>query len=335
MVLLKQFKTLKYFSQKNLVPLLLNLNENKFPTSDFPKEDFFDDLNIYTEKELNEFYETCAKKFDFITEGYSKKQKVIELKKWKINEDMIQQIAKERINALINTDKPYNHDDFNGIEINDGLININQLKIGLNNFILNDNKYQLCLPINESNSNYWISNTIIKLSKNKNITFQIRLDPLIKNAENSMQLMDIYGIKLNWEDLSKINGEISILKESEGVKTEIIWMKKENKLHFKCEELPLYESIHERGSRYFHAIYDIDKKLFSHCDGSIKIYEDEEFLSRNSIHLKNKNAKDLGRYFKIFRCDGEISTDNFTSLITSYFLRNEDISNYLKELNDT
>lgn len=331
---MKKFKTINYFSQRNFAAININLNKKKFIMADFPKEDFIHDLNLYTENELKEFYYLYEQKFDLLTEGYSKKEKEMELRKWKINEDMSKQISKERINALINTNKPYDNKDFEDIPIENGLVKIDQFTIGINSFILNDNEYQLCIPNNESNSNYWISEAIIKFSKNKNVTFQVRLDPLIKNPIKIVLFMDIYGAKLNWDQLSNINSQISILKESNGIKTEIVWTKKENELHFKCEELPLYKSVQERGSRYFHAIYNIENKIITHCDGSIKVYNTEDFLKRNNVHLKDKNTKKLGKYIKIFRGDGEISTDNFTSLITSYFIRNNDVVNYLKELND-
>ena len=194
----------------------------------------------------------------------------------------------------------------------------------------------LCLPINASNSNYYIRQEINDLHYNKNILLKIRLDPLVKNPFPIIEKMTVFGEQLNWQELSHINERkiASFINEKDSRKTDLIWEKIENELHFKCEELPLYNELNIRGSRYFHAIYDIENEYITHCDGSIKIYNEKEFLKRNTINLWHKNSKNYGTYIKIFQADGKIDTDIFTKLISSYYVWNYDITNYFKKMNN-
>lgn len=238
--------------------------------------------------------------------------------------------SEERIDALLNNNKPYDSEDLKGLKVNhDGLITYDDYL----NFP-NITNYTLCLTINAINSTYWLERELYKYKNNNNISLKVRLDPILKNPMPIVYKMTVFGEQLNWKKLSEIKERkiASFIDDSNYHKTDLCWEKIDNELHFKCEELPLYDEIEVRGSRYFHAIYDINTEYITHCDGSTKIYTQKDFLSRNAISLWDKNSKNYGKYVKIFQADGQINTDNFTKIISSYYVWNYDITNYFEKM---
>ncbi len=314
------FNSLKYF-------LELNLPMHPYSFQHIPKEDLSEDLLKIENEQLLKFCEKEKQKLNFLLNNVKEEDIILELKKYYILNEFVDLIPKIRLIALKTTNKPYNLKDLEELTVDkDGLVLFHDI-LEYNS----ENKYMLCLPISDGNSNYWLSKEIYKL-KDENISFKIRLDPLAINPIDAVYKMTVFGEQLDWEKLSQIKDITQARFLENDTITELYWNKRENKLHFFCEELPKFEEIEYRGSRYFHAIYDITNQKIIHCDGSVKIYEELDFLNRNDIHLWDENSKNYGQYVKIFRADGEISTDNFTSLITSFFVRNNDISNYFKTL---
>lgn len=238
--------------------------------------------------------------------------------------------SEERIDALLNNNKPYDSDDLKGLNVNhDGLITYNDYL----NFP-NITSYELCLPIDAIDSTYWLERELYKFKDNNNISLKVRLDPILKNKMPVVYKMTVFGEQLNWKQLSQIKERkiASFINDDNNRKTDLCWEKIGDELHFKCEELPLYEELSKRGSRYFHAIYNINKEYVTHCDGSTKIYNENDFIKRNDISLWNKNSKNYGKYVKIFQADGQINTDNFTKIISSYYVWNRDITNYFEKM---
>lgn len=318
------FKSMKYFIEYNL-PL-----QNISFDLDIPKDIVEEDLSNVNEEELITFCERNKEYLKNLPYNINNENMVEILKKEFILTYIRKQIPKMRINALMNSNKPYDHDELKNLNVNeDGLIALEDYF----NYP-RKNPYMLCLPISDVNSNYWIWKEINNLKDDENISLKIRLDPLVKNPLPNINKMTVFSDSLNWNELSKIEDEsyAQFINDYTGNRTDLYWQKIDEKLHFKCEELPLYEEIKNRGSRYFHAIYDINSETITHCDGSTKIYNGNDFLKRNHIKLWDKNSKNYGTYLKIFQADGEINTDNFTSLITSFFIRNSDISKYFERL---
>lgn len=311
--------------------------EYNLPVADFsfnlyiPKEVLDEDLDNITEEELLFFCEKNKKYLKNIILNINEDSLVENLKKELILSNVRKQIPKMRINALLNSNAPYDMNDLINLNINkDGLITLEDYF----NFP-RENTYMLCLPINDINSNYWIWKEIYDLKDDKNISLKIRLDPLVKNPLPCIYKMTVFSDPLNWNELSKINNKscAQFINDYTGHKTDLYWQRLDNELHFKCEELPLYKEIENRGSRYFHAIYDIPTKLITHCDGSIKLYNEPDFLKRNIINLWDNNSKNFGSYRKIFQADGKLNPHKFTSLITSFFVHNHDLHNYFEKLN--
>ena len=320
------FKSKKYFVENNL-PLI------NFSFTYIPKEIMDEDLNKINEEELLLF---CGENIEYLKSqitDFKKDNRIEILKKEFILSDLRKQIPKMRLKALLNSKAPYDTEDLSDLNVNDdGLITLEDYF----NFH-RKNSYMLCLPISDINSNYWIWKEIYNLKDEKNILIKIRLDPLVKNPIQGIYKMTVFSDSLNWNELSKIDDKscAQFINDCTGNRTDLYWQRIDNELHFKCEEIPIYEEIENRGSRYFHAIYDTKNELITHCDGSVKLYNESDFLKRNDINLWDKNSKNYGNYIKIFQVDGELNPNKFTSLITSYFVRNHDIGHYFENMNKT
>lgn len=314
------FNSLKYF-------LELNLPLNIFSFEYVPENMLNKDFKKINEEELLIFAKNHIPEMKFILNDVDEENLLTELKKYYLLDQFQYLIPKIRLSAF-RTSKPYNLDDLKDLKFDDDLL------VDVNDYLNynSENRYMLCLPISDINSNYWLWREICKLCDEENISFKIRLDPLVINPVLMVYKMTVFGEPLDWDKLVEIKDLTQVRFFEKDVLTELYWKKREDKLHFFCEELPKYEEIEYKPSRYFHAIYDIVDKVIVHCDGSIKIYGEGDFLNRINIPLWNENSKNYGQYVKIFRADGEISTENFTSLITSFFVRNNDISNYFRSL---
>src|SRR5450755_803364 len=54
--------------------------------------------------------------------------------------------------------------------------------------------------------------------------------------------------------------------------TEFCWTRRDDGIHFVCEELPPKERIEFVGARYLHAIYAPSSQSITHFDGALRIY---------------------------------------------------------------
>lgn len=328
-----EFKTLKFYCHDIISPLFIR-NDN-----DIPKEDLNHDLNLITDDEIKQFAEKNSHIVE-IEKSRSKNDSIVknELKYYILGEKLQKILGKSRIKCLLTTNLPYELDDLKDLKIDtEKLTSFNNFKVFYSTYCYKDNKYTLCLPINQNNSNYDLTLELIELNKLENVEIRIRLDPLIRNYEGHyIQKGKVYGKEIKWRELCKIYKKelIEFKDDKNGRLTEVFWERNNNEFHLKCEELPLPEEVEERGSRYFHAIYDIEKDLITHCDGSIKIYNKNELNNRYQKRLKD-NPKNLGKkYLKIFKADGAINTEKFTQLIISFFRWNKDIEEYFNKTLD-
>ena len=76
------------------------------------------------------------------------------------------------------------------------------------------------------------------------------------------------------------------------------------------------------------AIFEKNSGKFIHADGSIKIYDKKSFKKRCNYSIDNNEINGIGKEIKIFRIDGNIPKDKFSSLIMSYFYWNYDLRDY-------
>lgn len=83
--------------------------------------------------------------------------------------------------------------------------------------------------------------------------------------------------------------------------------------------------------RFAHAIWDIDKQCFTHLDGSVLIYKNDEHNKRIKYDWKSLDSayatKSLRK--KLFRLDGEIDIKLAKDILNGYFRYNELVEEYL------
>ena len=83
-------------------------------------------------------------------------------------------------------------------------------------------------------------------------------------------------------------------------------------------------------NRYVHAIWDTTKCHFSHFDGAIRGYADQDYAKRVSSDIRN--GRDLSNcYIKLWRLDGEISFKNWSDLLVRYFFGHNLATEYLED----
>lgn len=197
--------------------------------------------------------------------------------------------------------------------------------------------YRLCPTIKQDNSSYWLFQTLMNLSRQGKKVF-IRLDPLIEiplNEYNPMLYkMEVYCPPLKWNEIKHIKNENhgQFMDNRTNAMTDYIWKSCDNEIHFTCEELPSLDDHEYRGSRYFHAIINKLTGQITHCDGAIRIYNLNELERRNTAHLKDSEMRKIGKRIKIFRIDDILEQSLFTQLVSSFYVWNDDVCNYMRSL---
>ena len=335
---LYNYKTTKYFVEKNLPFQLLSFKDKSIPSNEL-KEDLsrIDDKNA-----LNSFINDKPVNWRFLKGDVSGwEEEFIEWKKYMLLIEIRKEVTPLFLDSLemCNSSKiikPYDEDDLANLTVDDEcLVDLYDfIKYEIENKI--KCKYTICLPIRDEMLHERILLSFYSLKGCPNVKIKVRLDPLIRYPEYSGSFERLYGKKINWEELSNTEENIhaDFVDYETGVKTQIFWKKiNDEELQFYCEELPLYDEINERGSRFYHAIYNVKTKLITHFDASTIIYSELEFYERNNVKLWDLSHK-LGKYCKIYRIYGDINRDLFTSMVTNYFVRNNDIKKYFDELNE-
>ena len=220
----------------------------------------------------------------------------------------------------------------------DYLINTENLSYFKGTLKISDIVYNVLPSIQQKNSLYWVFLALEKISKYS--SFSVRLDPFIYKHINEyrpmMFKMEVYGVPLNWDTINKLKGSIHSkwmadnYDSSDYMFTEAVWERRSDGVHFICEETPKLKNVNLRGSRYFHSIYDTEKEVFTHADGAIRIYSLEDLENRNTLHVR-KSGK-VGKRVKIFKVNGIVKKEDWCSLVSSFFLWNDDIKKYFDEL---
>ena len=262
------------------------------------------------------------------------------------------EIDKLRIQSLLNKDKllplPYNHSSLSGIELdNNFLVKSNELEIVPGGFCRNNQAFVLSLGTNAINSSHWLFDSLFSIERTDLI--KVRLDPLIHESADTFNpmvfKMQVYGTSLNWNIVKEIKEaeHTQFLPEFPSSKdiyrTDVVWKPVGDEIHFTCEEIPIFEVLTYRGSRYFHGIFQRETGFIKHCDAAIRFYDPEEYEKRISKHIKSSEVTRIGKRIKIFQIDipkTEVSSElvgheDFINLVTSFFVWNQDVFNYFNK----
>lgn len=324
-------KTTKHFLEKNL-PFQLE----SFDDESISSEELNFDLNNIDDDYANSLSE-CKPGNWRVLVSLSKDDEFLTWKKYILLKKIEKEVKPIFVNTLEKYNisygvKPYDEPDLKDLDVDkDCLVNLSEfLEYSKVHDI--EHKYSICLPIRDPLLYERILLSFLNFSDKSQI--KIRLDPLFRYPEFTSHFVRLYGKTLKWDELAEIQDEFHAdCQDFEtGIKTQILWKKMDdNTLQFFCEELPLYEQIKERGSRFYHAIYNIETEKITHFDASTIIYTETEFIKRNSLKLWDLD-RHMGKYYKIYRIDGDVDRNIFSSMVTSYFVRNEDVLNHFKDL---
>ena len=203
--------------------------------------------------------------------------------------------------------KPYDHKELTQIEVNKNwLISLNNNVDHHDEFQFGETVFHILPSLPQINSMYWAAGYLHKLKKTNDV--KVRLDPLMfqpKDGHLSMfYKMFVYGVPLDWSDISSLKQDRHARwmpdepSRADVSFTDLVWTPRDDGIHFVCEEVPKPEECSTRASRYLHAIYDPKTSTFSHTDGAIRIYSEEEIIFRNEVHVRNGGKQ--GVRVKIF-----------------------------------
>lgn len=340
-----QYHTFNYFSKTLLDPMfeihevLQNIDHPEYKNL---KKDFAEinteDLTNYVEEH----------QIDFFLDRYDDKDHGRRLHYF-VNQ-INKEVARVRIEKLIdptNRQDPYSFDNLKELIVDkNNLASIDQFNI--DNFGLEKNNlvYCLCPLLEQSNSSYWIFKSIMKFTKENELKFKIRLDPFLEIPLNDYQPMFykmlVHGKQLDWQRLLSLRnddfGQWFDEKEYTHMGfTDYVWCPNGNEIHFTCEELPALNLQGVKTSRYFHAILSKKTGGIIHCDGALRVYSNHDLKSRSNYHVKDSEARKVGKRVKIFQYDSkennnkEIDQNTFCQLVVNFFVWNDDVQYYFNK----
>ena len=144
-----------------------------------------------------------------------------------------------------------------------------------------------------------------------------------------------YGPKFTNDIPANKEGQASYLLDegdrlfTNSYRTDFYWKKKkDNSFHLEIEELldTRYSVAPEDiFCKCLHTQYNKVESTFEHLDGSIRIYNSDDYMLRIDGNLRNG---DVAKKVKLFRVDGAIPFDIWKTIIASYMEHNGTISEY-------
>lgn len=322
-----KFKSLKYClnSDKKLKPNFLKNN--------VPHNELLDDMELINDEDLFNFIQENDIS-RLVEKNLSLEDKIFESKLHYIIFQVEKEINIKRWKCLLNDkNAPYDMDKFKKLDIvlhKSGLISFYDFtKIAFSK------GFRIC-QFKDTGSNSLLFNALLQISKCSNFDPQVRLDPLVFTEDKiDVEFKKMHGPVINWEILSNLyDWEVKQSDyKSDNIKTQIKWSKQENELIYECEEIPLKFNSDILATRYFHASYDLNNGRISHCDGSLNIYDTENYLQRMGVSLKDSNSHNSLNHIKIFLVR-DVSKEGFNILHNTFFYENSDIEIIIRELNN-
>lgn len=256
----------------------------------------------------------------------------------------IAQIRIQLLKTASNRPRPYDSVNLDSLEVDkSNLVSTKDFEIYKGGFKKDDLVYTLCPVIEQSNSSYWLSQAIVNVLFEAKILFRVRLDPFIEIPAMEFApvqyRMHIHGKPLDWDRVSRLREDEfgSWLDEKDYNRigtTDYVWSPKNHSVHYTCEELPKRDYSGLKASRYFHAIIDKRTGGISHCDGAIRLYDDDEIAFRYNSHVKNADVRKIGNRIKVFQFESndnngkELTRDMFSLLVMNFYVWNNDVISY-------
>lgn len=221
-----------------------------------------------------------------------------------------------------------------------GLINVSDLE-KLDFYSNRKSNLFLDLAIPGSfNSSLWLENELASLEDKSKLKIRLnsfRLSKL-RDEELYFEKARSFGKPFNKKWLESLKGVETAQHDpsddplDRSNTTQFIWerIKGKNEIQFSCEEIPNYGNFdkieHYNATRFLHGIYSISQESFTHLDGAIHIFTNDNYTKRMQLHLKDHfNFYDKA---KIFRIDSPIHIEEGQRFMVAFFRGNNLISEY-------
>lgn len=75
-------------------------------------------------------------------------------------------------------------------------------------------------------------------------------------------------------------------------------------------------------------IFNKDTGSIIHCDGAIRIYSESELADRMRFHVRSSDVRKVGKRVKIFQTNDSLTQEEFSHLVMSFFVWNQDVVSY-------
>ena len=80
-------------------------------------------------------------------------------------------------------------------------------------------------------------------------------------------------------------------------------------------------------AKYIHSQYDLNKNIFFHLDGSIRLYDVKSYEKRKMLKINELRKKPIDR-IKLFLIQSEMNYNDWIKIIHFFFRGNSYISEY-------
>jgi len=231
---------------------------------------------------------------------------------------------------------PYDMPALADLEVGrDNLVPLSTFNYDESQLSRNEYSFLLLSTTGAPNSTYWLLRSFYETDVASHVS--VRLDPFLCGPTERMPAMFyrmlVYGRPLDW-------GRISQLRNQEfgswcpdtpctaSEITEYCWTRRDDEIHFVCEEVPRASTVAKRPARYLHVIYDPRTQQITHFDGALRLYTQEELNQRYRTHVRNIGK--IGIREKIFRIDEPVSRDAFSLITQAFFIWNDDVIKYFR-----
>lgn len=84
--------------------------------------------------------------------------------------------------------------------------------------------------------------------------------------------------------------------------------------------------------RFLHAIRVPSRRAFRHVDGAVRAYSREAYRQRRELRFATPADNVVSHYRKVFRADGDLSTEVWSNIVAQWFRGNQLATEYLGQL---
>ncbi|MFH1219115.1 MAG: hypothetical protein V1694_01505 [Candidatus Eisenbacteria bacterium] len=230
---------------------------------------------------------------------------------------------------------PYNHPSLIDLELDsDRLVALSEFNIVGGVLLRNEFASTVTPPVQSVNAAYWLLQILKRPALYQSA--RVRLDPFLfrpaKEVGHIGYRMWIYGVPLQWDRIAELKEEEhgrwfpDPWPQTDIEFTDFVWSPRGEEVHFLCEEVPRRDAVEFRGSRYFHAVLTRASRTFSHVDGAVRLYSQDDWGDRVQTHVRR--AGKSGRRIKVFQINAEITSQLVCDLCPSFFVWNMDVARY-------